>query len=193
MENNLKIHQKMFIKKNLNKMLILLLSFVSTILLYCNNTTIMLRPPEISALKQIQFYRYNVDGLKVESLKENTLLDDKLVGYYDGHVDFGIDFDNGFVSRVEPDSTVQIWCNLQIINPNKQFIVNQQYMQMGSFELSEAKELDERANRLIYEKSIADGANIEAQKNLEQKITYVLTQQFKFKNVVIHCSDATSF
>ena len=178
---------------NKNKIVILLLSLLSTVLLYCNQTTIVLRPPEITALKQIQFYRYNVDGLKVESLKENTFLDDKLVGYYDGHVDFGIDFDNGFESRVEPDSTVHIWCNLQIINPNNQFIVKQQYMQMGSYELSEAKELDERANRLIYEKSIADGANVAAKQNLEEKITYVLTQQFKFKKVVIHCTDATSY
>ncbi len=157
----------------------------------CGSGDIELQTVHIAALKQVRFYKWKISNLKVDTLKINPVFDDKLTGFYSGHVDFGIDFDHNFKSRIDGDSIVHIETKLEILNIDKWFIDDFQYMETGSFEKSDRKELDERANRKIYEKCILEGTVQKASDNLKEQITEILTHKFKFKKVEINCQDAT--
>lgn len=158
----------------------------------CQGGDVELKSIHIEALKQIRFYHYRVANVKAELVRENKFVDDKLVGFYDGHVDFGINFDDRFKSRIYGDSLVVIDTQLEILNTEKWFIDGvPQYMESGDITMSDRKTLDEKANRMIYEKSISDGANKAAIQNLKEQITDVLTLKFNFQKVEINCADAT--
>ncbi|MBO7439900.1 MAG: DUF4230 domain-containing protein [Bacteroidales bacterium] len=165
---------------------------LSLMLASCQGGDVELKSIHIEALKQIRFYHYRVANVKAELVRENNFVDDKLVGFYDGHVDFGINFDDRFKSRVYGDSLVVIDTHLEILNTEKWFIDGvPQYMEKGDITMSDRKALDEQANRMIYEKSISDGANKAAIQNLKEQITDILTRKFNFKKVEINCADAT--
>ncbi|MBO7462152.1 MAG: DUF4230 domain-containing protein [Bacteroidales bacterium] len=150
-----------------------------------------LKTIHIAALKQIRFYRWNSTPMKVESVKDNMVFDDNLIGVYSGHIDIGIDFDHGFKSRIDGDSIVHITAKLEILNTDKWFVDDFKYMETGSFDNSERKVLDAKANRLIYEKCISEGTVQKAKENMEAQIRDLLTHQFHFKKVYIDCIDAT--
>jgi hypothetical protein len=166
---------------------ILLLSVVLSLIISCGGNNIELQTIHIAALKQIRFYKWKVSNLKVDTIKVNTVLDDKLTGFYSGHVEFGIDLDHDFKNHISGDSIVYIETKLEILNMDKWFIDEFQYMETGSFDNSERKALDEKANRLIYEKCVSEGTIQKAKENLEAQITDILTHKFNFKKVDIKC------
>ena len=171
---------------------VIVMSILSLMMASCQGNDVELKSIHIEALKQIRFYHYRVANVKAELVRENRFVDDKLVGFYDGHVDFGINFDDRFKSRVYGDSLVVIDTHLEILNTDKWFIDGiPQYMENGDITMSDRKALDEKANRMIYERSIAEGANNAAIQNLKEQITDVLTLKFNFKKVEINCVDAT--
>lgn len=171
----------------------IVLTILSLMMVSCQGGDVELKTIHIEALKQIRFYHYRVANVKAEIVKENRFSDDKLVGFYDGHVDFGINFDNRFKSRIYGDSLVVIETQLEVLNTDKWFIDGvPQYMEKGPFDMSERKALDEKANRMIYEKSISEGANKAAMQNLKEQITDVLTRKFNFKKVEINCQDVAT-
>lgn len=175
----------------MKKYSVIILALLSLLTFSCKNYSVELKTVQVEALKQIQFYEYKVSNLKVDTLKVNTLLDDKLVGFYSGHVNFGIDFDRYFQNHIENDSVVYIDTKLVILNKDNWFITDIDYMETGSFTNQERKALDIKANRAIYEQCMSEGSNIEAKKNLEAQIINILTKKFNFKRVVINCKDAT--
>ena len=175
----------------MKKYSVIILALLSLLTFSCKNYSVELKTVQVEALKQIQFYEYKVSNLKVDTLKVNTILDDKLVGFYSGHVNFGIDFDYYFRNYIDNDSVVYIDTKLVILNKDNWFITSVDYMETGSFTNSERKALDIKANRAIYEKCMSEKSDIEARKNLEAQITDILTKKFHFKKVVINCKDAT--
>ncbi len=174
-----------------NGFFVFLVSLILFSAVSCGGNDIELNTTHIAALKQIRFYKWKVSNLKVDTIKVNTVFDDKLTGFYSGHVEFGIDFDHGFENRIDGDSIVHINTKLEILNIDKWLIDDFQYMETGKFSNAERKALDIKANRMIYAKCVSDGIVQKAKANLEEQITEVLTHKFHFKRVVIKCDDAT--
>lgn len=171
----------------------MVMAILSLMLTSCQGGDVELKSIHIEALKQIRFYHYRVANVKVELVRENKFVDDKLVGFYDGHVDFGINFDDHFNSRVYGDSLVVIDTHLEILNTEKWFIDGvPQYMEKGNIDMKDRKALDEKANRMIYEKSISERANNAAIQNLKEQITDILILKFNFKKVEINCQDVSN-
>ena len=167
----------------------LMLALVSLSAIYCGSDNIVLKTEHIAALKQIRFYKWKTSNLKVDTIKVNPVFDDKLTGFYSGHVDLGIDFDHHFTNHIEGDSVVYIETQLDILNTDKWFIEEFQYMETGTFTSAERKALDETANRKIFEKCLSEGTIDMAIANLNTQITDILINKFHFKNVVIKCKN----
>ena len=152
----------------------------------CSDISDSLTIDQISQLKQIRLYSYSVGSVKVKNVKEGFILDDKLVGIYDGHVDLGVDFDD-FKSTVSNNGkSVAISTKIIVLNSKNGFINKApQYMEEGTFSNAERAQLDSLANVKILELCKSEGGFTEAQNNAREKFIEAL-RKMGFEEIVIN-------
>ncbi|MCQ2974107.1 MAG: DUF4230 domain-containing protein [Bacteroidales bacterium] len=160
---------------------------ISILYVSCNSTECTLSIEQIAQLKQIRFYKYENGNIKVKHEKEGTFFNDKLVGFYEGHVDLGIDFDKNTFNSIVSDNgkTVVINTKIIILNSKNGFITNQRYQEVGSFTNEERAQLDKEANEKILEECKNNNGFEEAKINSEQEMIKIL-KSMGFENITIN-------
>ena len=162
--------------------LFLLVLFVAS----CSSPDVTLTVDQIEQLKKVQFYNYQVSGLKVKIEKEGTILDDKLVGFYEGNVKLGVDFEH-LKNSISPDrKSVEIKTKIVILNSENGFVsTTPKYMEEGTFSNKERAQLDSMANAQILERCKSENGFAEAEKNAREHMTKILNGM-GFEKVIIN-------
>ena len=142
---------------------------------------------QIQALSQVRCYQYTVQSLRVEEVDEGLLFDDKVCGYYNGHVDVGIQSPEDITMTVSDDGkSVHVDVMLSILNKDGWYIDGApKYIDGDGFCNEQMKDLDREANEQIYQRYVSAGGPADAQKNLRDKMTALL-KSFGYETIDIN-------
>jgi hypothetical protein len=127
---------------------------------------------ELEAILQIRAMQVN-ETCRIDTVREGTFYDDRLVCSYEGIINIGVDFadtiSNWATKSNDGKITLKYPC-LKVINADGWVITGSSVqMEKGKWSNQELKELSERANVVLKEQAAKHIA--EAEKNLRTQLT----------------------